>query len=89
MMLYKRNGSTMIDGRMVDYQVFEDDQLDQAKKDGWLTHAEAWTDEVIDAPNDDAPVTRAELETKAKELGLKFDGRTGDAKLQKMIEAAL
>jgi hypothetical protein len=36
-----------------------------------------------------APVTRAEMELKATELGLKFDGRTSDAKLLRMIEAAL
>ena len=36
-----------------------------------------------------APKTREEMETKAKELGLKFDGRTGDKKLMSMIEEAL
>jgi hypothetical protein len=36
-----------------------------------------------------APPTRAEMETKARELELKFDGRTSDAKLLRMIEAAL
>lgn len=40
-------------------------------------------------PPDDAPPTRAELEIKADELGLKFDGRTSDAKLGKMIAEAL
>lgn len=35
--------------------------------------------------DDEMPPTRAELEAKAKELGLKFDGRTTDAKLSKMI----
>ena len=38
---------------------------------------------------DDAPPTRAELETKAAELGLKFDGRTSDKKLEKMITESL
>ena len=36
-------------------------------------------------PDDNAPPTRAELEQKATELGLKFDGRTSDVKLGKMI----
>jgi cystathionine beta-lyase/cystathionine gamma-synthase len=36
-----------------------------------------------------APPTRAEMEQKARELELKFDGRTSDAKLLRMIEAAL
>ena len=33
--------------------------------------------------------TREELETKATELGLKFDGRTSDKKLTKLIAEAL
>lgn len=36
-------------------------------------------------PDDDKPPTREELETKAKELGIGFDGRTTDAKLLKRI----
>lgn len=40
-------------------------------------------------PSDDAPPTRAELETQAKELGLKFDRRTSDRKLGRMIDDAL
>lgn len=41
------------------------------------------------AQSEDAPVTRAELEQKARELGLQFHHRTGDKKLAEMIEAAL
>ena len=36
-----------------------------------------------------SPPTRAELEQKARELGLKFDGRTTDKRLGAMIAAAL
>ena len=36
-----------------------------------------------------APPTRAELEAKATELGLKFDGRTRDGKMSAMIADAL
>ena len=36
-------------------------------------------------PDDNAAPTRAELEAKAKELGIGFDGRTSDAKLLKRI----
>tara|TARA_R110000868_G_scaffold179268_2_gene419230 strand:+ start:208 stop:489 length:282 start_codon:yes stop_codon:yes gene_type:complete len=45
--------------------------------------------ELVDtAPEDDAAPTRAELEAKAKELGIRFDGRTGDnALLQRINEA--
>jgi hypothetical protein len=42
-----------------------------------------------DVPDDDAPPTRAELEAKANELGVKFDGRTSDAKLLAKIDAAI
>ena len=38
-------------------------------------------------PAPDAPPTRQELEQKAKELGLKFDGRTTDKKLAALIAA--
>jgi len=52
-----------------------------------------WFDNVPDAlagkKEDNSPPTRAELEAKATELGLKFDGRTSDAKLGKMIADSL
>ena len=40
-------------------------------------------------PGDDAAPTRSEMEIKARELGIKFDGRTGDKSLLAKIEAAL
>lgn len=43
----------------------------------------------VASPADDAPPTRAELEAKANELGVKFDGRTSDALLLTRINAAL
>lgn len=52
--------------------------------------AEAKALEVVDtAPEDDAAPTRAELEAKAKELGIRFDGRTGDKKLGQLIQDRL
>lgn len=42
-----------------------------------------------DEPKDDGAPTRAELEQKAGELGLKFDGRTSDTKLLAEITAAI
>jgi hypothetical protein len=46
--------------------------------------------EVVDtAPEDNAAPTRAELEAKAKELGIRFDGRTGDKKLGQLIQDRL
>lgn len=40
-------------------------------------------------PEDDAPPTRAELEAKCTELGLKFDRRMSDKTLSKLIDKAL
>jgi len=40
-------------------------------------------------PEDNAPPTRAELETKAREIGLKFDGRTSDRTLLRRITQAI
>lgn len=39
--------------------------------------------------HDDAPPTRAELEAKATQLALKFDGRTSDKKLAHIITKKL
>lgn len=52
--------------------------------------AEAQTVEVVDAaPDENAPPTREELKAKAKELGIRFDGRTGDKKLGQLIQDRL
>ena len=40
---------------------------------------------VDEAPEDNAAPTRAELEAKATELGIRFDGRTKDKKLGQLI----
>jgi hypothetical protein len=46
--------------------------------------------EVVEvAPVDDSPPTRDEMEFKARELGIKFDGRTSDKKLDALIVTAL
>jgi len=52
--------------------------------------AEAQAVEVVDtAPEDDAAPTREELEAKATELGIRFDGRTKDKKLGQLIQDRL
>ena len=52
--------------------------------------AEAQAIEVVDtALEDDAAPTRAELEAKATELGIRFDGRTKDKKLGQLIQDRL
>jgi len=40
-------------------------------------------------PDDNAAPTRAELEAKATELGIRFDGRTRDKKLGQLIQDRL
>ena len=44
---------------------------------------------VATAPEDNAAPTRAELEAKATELGIRFDGRTKDKKLGQLIQDRL
>lgn len=57
------------------------DAHDNPKKPAMIESLE----KLVDAVASDAPPTRAELEQKAKELGLKFDGRTTDKKLAALI----
>lgn len=52
--------------------------------------AEAQAVEIVDtAPEDEAAPTREELEAKATELGIRFDGRTKDKKLGQLIQDRL
>jgi hypothetical protein len=52
--------------------------------------AEVQAVQVVDtAPEDDAAPNRAELEAKATELGIRFDGRTKDKKLGQLIQDRL
>jgi len=57
----------------------------------WRKQAKQIQSEPIqsDPINDDAPPTRAELESKATELGIKFDGRTRDKRLANLIDEKL
>jgi ribosomal protein L32E len=45
--------------------------------------------EVTEVVESDAPPTREEMSIKARELGIKFDGRTSDKKLSSLIATAL
>jgi ribosomal protein L32E len=45
--------------------------------------------EVAEVAESDAPPTREEMSIKARELGIKFDGRTSDKKLSSLIATAL
>jgi len=73
-------------------------QLESGRYDLLTVHTEAdyrealaagWFDDQYKAKDalEDAPPTRAELEQRARQLGIKFDGRTSDKKLADLIEA--
>jgi hypothetical protein len=87
------------DGKYSTLIVQNVDELELYLAEGWhesTTQARQASEKVnevidpIDEPIDyDAPPTREELEQKATELFLTFDGRTSDKKLSQMIAAAL
>lgn len=98
-MVYKAGGPHEFNDGRFDYIVVDDEEaLSGALVDGWcMTTADALKSKqpVGESPPepidtlDDAPPTRAELEAKARELHIKFDGRTSDEKLGEKITAAL
>lgn len=74
------------------FLVFDQDGHDKAIASGWyasLDAAMAGEPTKAHVPDDNAPPTRSELESKADELGLKYDGRIGDKRLLKLIEEAI
>lgn len=86
-MLYKFPGPHLLEDGSYDWLTVDansDGELESALADGWRKTLE----EAKSLEKDDSP-TRAELEQKASELALKFDGRTSYAKLVKMIEEAI
>lgn len=96
-MLYRAGSQINWDGGVFDFLVAEDEAAEQAAKaDGWMSAEEAMQPPQIiepaqtaEADDDNAPPTREELETKAKELGIKFDGRWGDKRLSDAITALI
>ena len=94
-MLYRLGGPVELQDGSYDTLVVADEEADAAARaQGWCETPAAARDAApappdSPGPGDDAPPTRAELEQKALELGLKFDGRTGDRKLAAAVAAAL
>ena len=87
-MLYRVGTAIALESGQYDLRIVSKDEYEQATSDGW--HLDQYAaKEAAEAPEDTGPATREEMEAKAKELGLKFDGRTGDKKLTAMIEEAL
>ena len=76
-----RKPSRPIDG--INYRLLREQEEAAAQ-------AQAKAVETVDTvPDDDAAPTRAELEAKATELGIRFDGRTKDKKLGQLIQDRL
>lgn len=93
-MLFKCPGPHDIHGGKFDYVIVDDAHIESKLSEGWfMTTPEAKAaKEEAEKPKsarDNAPPTRAELEQKAGELGIKFDGRTSDKKLSDLIDADL
>jgi hypothetical protein len=93
-LVYRCPGTNPRPGGTYSYrQIADDDELTEALADGWF----ATLPEAIDGKStqadepvsDDAPPTREELEAKATELQIRFDGRTSDKALRDRIAAAL
>ena len=69
------------------------EELQAKLKEGWfwsLSEAiESENKEETAKEDDTTPASRQELEEKATELGIKFDGRFSDKKIAQLIESAL
>lgn len=93
--VYKSPGNHQCHGSTYSYKAAADNaELSALLDAGWYrTLPEALAGKPADGPaeepDDDSAPTRAELETMATELGIKFDGRTTDAGLLKKINAEL
>ncbi len=96
-LVYKKGGVHQMKGGTYSYKGAADAEAFAALiADGWYPSMVEMIDggvitkqEKAEVVDEVSPPTRAELEAKAKELGLKFDGRTGDKKLSDMIDKAL
>lgn len=91
-MLYRAGGAVELQDGLYDTRiVHSEDEEREALAEGWcLTPADARAaDEPQQPPGDDEPPTREELEAKARELGLRFDGRWGDRRLADAIAEKL
>lgn len=86
-LVYKAPGTHQRAGGTYSYLGIDDDaSLKSALTSGWFrTLPEAIAGE-HDLPVDESAPTREELEAKAIDLGIKFDGRTSDKSLGEKIE---
>ena len=98
-LVYKAEGNYIRPHGTYDFVgVDNQSELEQKLREGWFESLEAAIENKSTKPakpvsepvlDDDAPPTREELETKATELGIKFDGRFSDKKIAQLIDEAL
>jgi hypothetical protein len=96
-MVYKVPGKHVRPHGTYDFTGVNNAEELQAKlKDGWFSSLPEAIDSKQTAPvveavkvDDIAPPSRQELEEKATELGIKFDGRFSDKKISQLIEETL
>lgn len=89
-MLYKPGNQFKWEGLSLDSLIVAESEIEAKLSEGWfLSPFDAKQPEPIAPPEPKGPPTRAELEQKATELKIKFDGRTSDTKLAYLIEEAL
>ena len=95
-MLFRQPGKEPMHGDFFSWCAVHDEaELASALADGWhettTAAKEAFHAATIPVPPgpDDHPPTRAEMEQKAKELGIKVDARWGDKRLSDEIAKAL
>lgn len=95
-MIYRLGSMAVLEAGTFDHKlVGSAEELEAAQADGWHLDqfAAAEAGQPKGAPEDDVPdndpPTRAELEAKAKELGIGFNARTADATLAAKIAAAV
>lgn len=99
-MVYRAGSMVELESGRYDWRIVADEnECVGAQAEGWhldqyAAKAAAEAPQVAeDAPPDEvadnAPPTREELEHKAQELGIKFDGRWGDKKLAAAIAEKL
>jgi hypothetical protein len=88
--VYRTPGAHHASSGSYDYKGAADEaDLDRALSSGWFrTLPEAMAGDHEELPDNSAP-TREEMEAKAAELGIKFDGRTTDKSMAEKIETAL
>jgi hypothetical protein len=87
LMVFKGNGPYERESGTYDYKsVDSDESYQSAISAGWFPSLPEAIDGFL---NDTTPATRAELEAKAKELGIPFTAKTKDSKLEKLINDVL